>query len=174
MGLQLSEWLRVRACVCVCGGILCVYGSVCMNAWEATAPSPSLGGRGQNWTVAGPVRALLSFPSPLRQRKHGGAVLRRGLRIIADEQLLPSAWPRGSQLSVITALKTNSSQWRQLIKWQKMCIKGSSEKGKYKPNFLCSANSNTPILNEWYIGVSRFIFPSSFLMYFLLKPYLPS
>lgn len=75
-----------------------------MNAYEATAPS--LRGRGQNRTVVRPVRALLSFPSSLRQ-EHMVDQFSEEARTITDEQLPYSAW---IGLSVTTALK-NLNRW---------------------------------------------------------------
>lgn len=83
---------------------LCVWGEdgvfkfvyyVCVNAKEATAPSPALRGRGQDWTVVGPVRALLSFPSPIWQ-KHMVDQFSEEAPTSTDEQLPISAWPWGA------------------------------------------------------------------------------
>lgn len=37
-----------------------------------------------------------------------------------------------------------------------------------------AVNPDHVLLNKWHVGVSWFIFPSSFQQFFLLKPYLPS
>lgn len=122
-----------------------------MNAWEATAPSPSL--RGWNWTVVGPVRVLLSFPSSLQHRKkeQGASVLAGG----SDNEQLPySTWHCRANTPVIFPSGVN------------------------QPDFLFSVqnvvNQNHLIQTEWYFGVSTLIFPSSPLLFFFLEPYLPS
>lgn len=114
-----------------------------MNAWEATAPSPSL--RGWNWTVVGPVRVLLSFPSSLQHRKkeQGASVLTGG----SDNEQLPySTWHCRANTPVIFPSGVN------------------------QPDFLFSVqnvvNQNHLIQTEWYFGVSTLIFPSSPLLFF--------
>ncbi len=164
-----TEWMTV----CVCGkeGVFkfVYYVFMEVRVWEATAPSP-LAERGEGKTELLWDQSKRCFPSLLLSHKNTRWI---GSQKRLEQLLMNNFSTAHDPAEFDAVLSANSSQWHHLVIWQKMCINGLSEMGN--TNLVSFAvQMLTQTNTEWYIGVSRFIFPSSFLMYFLLKPYLPS